>query len=385
MAGVLCWMFVLAAAPDVTVAARSIQPGEVLVVTVTAPASDAPVGVHAFGRDWPVYAVDKGRWRALVGIDLETRPGRYTVAVTSASGRADRPVDVQRHAFPTRRLTVDPDLVNPPPEALERIERDTRELQRIWTASSPDRLWTAFVRPVPDEANSAFGTRSIYNGQPRSPHTGADFLSPAGRPVQAPAGGRVVLADALYFTGNTVVIDHGMGLFSLLAHLSEVDAHTGETVAAGDVVGKVGATGRVTGPHLHWTVRLNGARVDPLSLLYVTRSAPDAEHEREQRRDRRHLADPEDERPAQRFDARGRELGADRGEPLVQRRVELLSQQTDLVRQPALESIRRGEQHVFTPVFLFRVERLDQSEGGVVAKLRSERSRYSSRGHKSTS
>jgi murein DD-endopeptidase MepM/ murein hydrolase activator NlpD len=264
---------VLGGVPGVTVAARAIRPGEVLLVTVTAPAADAPITVHAFGREWPVYAVDAGRWRALVGIDLETRPGRYTIAVTSASGRAAHPVDVQRHAFPTRRLTVDPDLVNPPPEMRERIDRETRELNDAWRVSSADRLWSTFVRPVPDEANSAFGTRSFYNGEARSPHAGADFLSPAGRPVKAPAGGRVVLAGNRYFTGNTVVIDHGMGLFSLLAHLSEIDVQTGATVAAADVVGKVGATGRVTGPHLHWTVRLNHTRVDPLSLLFVSGAA----------------------------------------------------------------------------------------------------------------
>jgi len=260
-------------APDVAVAARAVQPGEVLLVTVTAGVADAPVTVRAFGRDWPVYALEARRWRALVGIDLETRPGRYTLTVATRSGRAVRPLEVQPHAFPTRRLTVDPDLVNPPPEARERIERETRELAAVWAGSPPDHLWGAFVRPVPDEANSAFGTRSFYNGEARSPHTGADFLSPAGRPVKAPAAGRVALAGARYFTGNTIVIDHGMGLFSLLAHLSEIDVHAGDTVAAGDLIGKVGATGRVTGPHLHWTVRLNGARVDPLSLLYVAGSS----------------------------------------------------------------------------------------------------------------
>jgi len=278
--GILCGVLLAGAqatVPQITVAARAVEPGEVLLVTVTAPGS---VTVRAFGRDWPIYGVDEGRWRALVGIDLDTRPGRYSITVTTRASRAEHPVDVQRHAFPTRRLTVDPDLVNPPPEMLERINRETQELNEAWRAPSPSRLWTTFVRPVPDDANSAFGTRSFYNGEARSPHTGADFLSPSGRPVHAPAAGRVVLAAERYFTGNTVVIDHGLGLFSLLAHLSEIDVRAGATFAAGDVVGKVGATGRVTGPHLHCTVRLNGARVDPLSLLYVTGSAPDAQHER---------------------------------------------------------------------------------------------------------
>lgn len=274
MVGAWCLVLVLGGqtGPRVDVASRAVRPGEVLLVTVTSTGSDAPVAVRAFGREWAVYADGPGRWRALVGIDLDTKPGRYEIGVASRSGRATHPLEVTRRVFPTRRLTVNPDLVNPPPEARERIERETRELSAIWQAPSADRLWSAFVRPVPDEANSAFGTRSIYNGEARSPHSGADFLSPTGRPVKAPGSGRVVLADSLYFTGNTVIIDHGLGLFSLLAHLSQIDVSVGQTVSAGDLVGKVGATGRVTGPHLHWTVRLNGARVDPLSLLFVAGS-----------------------------------------------------------------------------------------------------------------
>ena len=128
-----------------------------------------------------------------------------------------------------------------------------------------------------DPANSAFGARSIFNGQPRSPHGGADFLSAAGTPVKAPNAGRVALARDLYFTGNTVVIDHGLGLFSLFAHLSAIDVQAGAAVGTGDVVGRVGATGRVSGPHLHWTVRAGGARVDPLSLLEVLGEELDAE------------------------------------------------------------------------------------------------------------
>ena len=114
---------------------------------------------------------------------------------------------------------------------------------------------------------SGFGVRSVYNGEPRAPHSGADFASPSGTPVLAPGGGRVVLAEPLYFTGQTVVIDHGLGLVSLLAHLSRIDVRVGADVVAGARVGLVGATGRATGPHLHWTVRLQGARVDPMSVI----------------------------------------------------------------------------------------------------------------------
>ena len=139
---------------------------------------------------------------------------------------------------------------------------------------APERLWKEpFVRPVPQAANSRFGTRSVYNGAARSPHGGADFLSPAGTPVKAPNAGRVAVARELYFTGNTVVIDHGLGLFSMLAHLSAIDVREGDLVTAGEVVGQVGATGRVTGPHLHWAVRAGGARVDPLAVLALLGSA----------------------------------------------------------------------------------------------------------------
>ena len=243
---------------------------------LTIDAAAAPVTVRAFGREWPSY-VDNHRWRALIGIDVETRPGRHNVDIATGSGRVAYTVEVEPRVFRTRRLTVDPDLVNPPPEARERIERETGELNQVWANSEGRRLWTGpFIRPVPDPPNSAFGARSIYNGQARSPHSGADFLSPEGRPVKAPNAGRIVLAGSRYFTGETVVVDHGMGLFSLFAHLSEIDVKAGDDVAAGDIIGKVGATGRVTGPHLHWTVRLNGARVDPLSLLFVLSRASSA-------------------------------------------------------------------------------------------------------------
>jgi murein DD-endopeptidase MepM/ murein hydrolase activator NlpD len=253
----------------VTATARSIQPGEVVVLTIAGPDAATPVTVRAFDRDWPTFA-DGRRRRVLIGIDLAVTPGRYPVAIAAGEARTTYPLVVKARAFATRRLTVDPDLVNPPPEALERIAQETRELERAWTESANVNLWDGpFVRPVKEAANSAFGTRSFYNGQARTPHGGADFASPEGTPIASPNAGRVVLAASRYFTGGTVVIDHGLGLFSLFAHLSTLDVKVGDTVKPGTIVGNVGSTGRVTGPHLHWAVRANGARVDPLSLLSV--------------------------------------------------------------------------------------------------------------------
>jgi hypothetical protein len=254
---------------SVTHAARSVRPGELVVLTITA-AAPHPITVRAFGRSWPANQAEAGTWRALIGIDLATKPGRHEIIVTSGDARASHPLVVQARTFPTRRLKVDPALVTPPPEARDRIEREARELAAAWESSSAEPLWSGgFVDPVPDPANSAFGTHSVYNGVPRSQHSGADFASPTGRPVKAPNAGRIVLAGSRYFTGNTVLIDHGQGLFSLMAHLSDIDVKVGASIATGDVIGKVGATGRVTGPHLHWTVRINGARIDPVSLLHV--------------------------------------------------------------------------------------------------------------------
>jgi murein DD-endopeptidase MepM/ murein hydrolase activator NlpD len=232
------------------------------------------VRLSAFGTDIPAFRVNAHEWRSLVGVDLDASIKRHLVSISARSdGRPTSttyPLAVRPKRFPTRRLTVSDSFVNPPPGVQERIDRDSRELAEAWKHSATERLWALpFARPVAAEANSAFGTRSVFNGAARSPHGGADFPSAAGTPVEAPNAGRVVIARDLYFSGNTVVIDHGLGLFTTFAHFSVIAVHEGDVVTRGQVVGRVGATGRVTGPHLHWAVRANGARVDPMSLLAV--------------------------------------------------------------------------------------------------------------------
>ncbi len=256
---------------QIAVHARSMQPGELVVVSIALPAPRDTIRVHVFDRDIPAFAASPTEWQALVGIDLDRRPGEYPLRVDAGGGlTAEDTLVVAPKAFPTRRLTVDENFVNPPPSVAERIKRESELLAAVYARSAADRLWTSgFVRPVPQPANSRFGTRSIFNGQPRNAHGGADFLSPAGTPIHAPNAGRVVVARDLYFSGGTVIIDHGQGLFSMLAHMSAIAAHEGDVVGPGDVVGNVGATGRVTGPHLHWAVRVDDARVDPLSVLQL--------------------------------------------------------------------------------------------------------------------
>jgi murein DD-endopeptidase MepM/ murein hydrolase activator NlpD len=256
--------------------AAALQPGAVVLLTIESDEPAPALRVRAFDRELAPFALDGRRWQVLVGIDLDVKPGTYPVDITAGPDtRIVYSLVVTPRHFPTRTLKVDPDLVNPPPREMARIAREAAELHRLWDAPATPRLWDGpFVRPVPDAANSSFGTRSVYNGEARSPHGGTDFLSPAGRPIKAPNAGRVVLAGPLYFTGGTVVIDHGLGVLSLFAHLSSIGVREGELVNTGDLIGEVGATGRVTGPHLHWAMHVSGARVDPLSLIAALERRP---------------------------------------------------------------------------------------------------------------
>jgi murein DD-endopeptidase MepM/ murein hydrolase activator NlpD len=257
---------------------KAAYPGNVVRLTITCRCDAERAEATVFKQDVPLSRTADG-WQGLIGIDLDTKPGTYAVSV-SVEPRDKPAVITTRHAlvikpkqFPVRRLSVAPQFVEPPVEEVERIQRDAALLQSIFESVDVSRHWRGpFRTPMDVTPSSNFGSRSVFNGQPRSPHAGVDFGARIGTPISAPAAGAVVLAEPLYFTGNTVVIDHGLGLYSLLAHLSEFRVVKGANVSGGETVGLVGDTGRVTGAHLHWSVRLNGARVDPLSLIAATKN-----------------------------------------------------------------------------------------------------------------
>ena len=259
---------------SVSLSLPTIHPGDVVRADLGgASEADRPTGT-VFGRNL-AFAFDPtaGVWRTLIGIDLDTKPGTYPIAVRTAGDvprTASATVRVAPKTFRVRRLKVAAGFVNPPAEALEQIARDARTLAGIFASTTPARWMGAFLSPVDGKPTSNFGTRSFFNGVPRSPHAGVDFMSGTGTPIRGAGNGVVALAEPLYFTGNTVIVDHGAGLYSLFAHLSEFRVVKGDAVAPDTIVGLVGATGRVTGPHLHWSVRLNGTRVDPLSLVAAT-------------------------------------------------------------------------------------------------------------------
>lgn len=252
----------------------ALHPGDVARIDVGGISSSAQITATVLGQDLAFhYSEPEQTWRALVGIDLDTKPGAYRLRI-QRSGSAVQTIRTLRilpKRFRVRRLRVSPEFVDPPADALEQIAQDAAVLAAAYARRSPKKWMEPFILPVDGAPTSNFGTRSYYNGQPRSPHAGVDFVGDPGTPVRAANRGEVVVSAPMYFTGNTIVVDYGDGLLSVFAHLSELHAKTGDMVEANTIVGLVGATGRVTGPHLHWSVRLNGARVDPLSLLVATR------------------------------------------------------------------------------------------------------------------
>lgn len=263
---------------SVSHAARALQPGEAVVLRVTSSAPLDVVRISAFGRTAGAIRLmsvgDAGEvWQAIVGIDVEVSPGAARVAVeaTTTAGQvmaAGHALRIEPKTFRQRRLRVSPKFVSPPAAVRARIDREAARLSALYATVSNDlRVALPLTRPVPHTLNSPFGSQSIYNGQVRGRHLGVDFASPAGAVVGAPAPGRVVLADDLYYTGQTVVIDHGQGVHTIFAHLQRITVAPGALVATGAGVGEVGSTGRSSGPHLHWSLRVGGARVDPMSLV----------------------------------------------------------------------------------------------------------------------
>jgi len=260
---------------------RSLQPGEVVVFEIRSSLPLAKMELSAFERSFPAFAHNEDglQWTCLVGIDGDAEPGKYEFRLRGVYREGDaviasRTLNVLPKEFPTRSLSVEPKYVTPPAEVLERIRKEREVVDAVFTSIRPEKLWHGpFKAPVPGEVISEFGKRTVFNGQPRSSHSGTDFRGAVGTPIRAPNAGIVVLTGDLYYSGKTVILDHGMGLYSYLGHMSAITVEEGAHVETGDVVGKVGATGRVTGPHPLWTVRLRISRVDPVSLMTVLKNA----------------------------------------------------------------------------------------------------------------
>jgi Peptidase family M23 len=249
--------------------------GSLILTEVVAPKTAAKFTSEWDGNEMPLWQENpaSGALHGLLGIDLEKVPGTYEWKVSwpGAEGDAEScsvTITVRAGKFPTERLKVNPQFVQPNPEQEKQAEEDSKKMRAIYDTVTPERLWQGKFRlPLKNVTTGGnFGRRRVLNGEARSPHAGVDFPAAAGTAVFASQSGKVVLAEGLYYSGNTVVIDHGYGIYTMYAHLSKIEVQAGEMVKAGEELGKVGATGRVTGPHLHWGLTINHARVNAMQI-----------------------------------------------------------------------------------------------------------------------
>jgi hypothetical protein len=256
-----------------------VKQGKVYSIRVFGLASLKSIYVEFQGVRFPMASGEKkGVYEGLIGIDMNTRPATYPVKIvgTDEGGGAylnPCSLKVEKVDFGVQKLSLPSSMVDLDTKTLERVNQEARQLKVLFQVFRNERLWRgAFIRPVEGEISGAFGLSRIINGERRSQHTGVDLQAEEGTPVLACNSGTIVLVDQLFFSGKSVILDHGWGLFSMYFHLSETEVKEGDRVNQGAMLGRVGSTGRSTKPHLHWGVRMNGARVDPLSLPGVTKT-----------------------------------------------------------------------------------------------------------------
>ena len=264
-----------AATPAFALPQHSPVPGGIALIDL-GPANQ-PAPTARWGEQPLAVIEDKGHWFALLGIPLDTLPGEMEISIFSGSTlgpafnsvvTASKNIAIRPKNYPEQRLTIkDKRKVEPNPEDLARIEREqaiTVAIKRQFSALAP---MTNFALPASGPLSSRFGLRRIFNGLPRNPHAGLDVAVGTGASVKAPADGVIANTGEYFFNGNTIFIDHGQGLITAYMHLSRTDVRAGQSVKKGETIGAVGATGRVTGPHLHWAVILNNTPVDPELFL----------------------------------------------------------------------------------------------------------------------
>jgi murein DD-endopeptidase MepM/ murein hydrolase activator NlpD len=253
---------------------KKVGQGDICVVKVLVPRGTRSLTGEFQEKKLSFYKVKKGRlFRTLIGIDMETDPGIYKLVILakSRSGRVVKGryhIRIKEKDFGEQRLILPEEMVELDEETLKQVEEEGKKVKEIWIKERSDRLWRGkFIKPLDGEITSPFGVRRILNELPRNRHNGVDLEAEMGEEILSSNAGIVVLVDELFFSGKSVVVDHGRGLYTMYFHLSRIDVEEGQRVKKGEILGLAGSTGRSTGPHLHWGVRLHGARVDPLSLL----------------------------------------------------------------------------------------------------------------------
>jgi murein DD-endopeptidase MepM/ murein hydrolase activator NlpD len=261
----------------VEVLPNPVKQGGVCVIRASGGGPINSVNVEFRGEKFSMaFEGQNGAYAGLLGIDMETRPATYEIKV----GAVDEwwrvystalSLKVEEVDFGIQKLWLPRSMVDLDAKTLERVNKEARRLEILFQGVRDETLWNgAFLSPLQGEITAVFGIRRMINGQHRSPHTGIDLRAEEGTPVLSSNSGVVVLVDELFFSGKSVIVDHGWGIYSMYFHLSDPMVREGDKIRKGAMVGRVGSTGRSTGPHLHWGIRVRGARVDPLSLLRST-------------------------------------------------------------------------------------------------------------------
>lgn len=244
------------------------------IVRIAVADSTQPVPKVYYNGARVLVTENNNEWTALVGIPLSAKPGEHTVSVQTATDQNRIQFNVVDKQYPAQYITIkNQRMVNPHPEDLQRIERERIPIDKaLATWTEKQGIDADFIAPVDGRLSSLFGLKRFFNNQPKNPHSGLDIAAPAGTAIVAPAAATVIDTGNYYYNGNTVFLDHGQGLISGYFHMTESKVKPGQQLKQGEILGTVGETGRVTGPHLHWNVYLNGTKVDP--ALFITNDLP---------------------------------------------------------------------------------------------------------------
>ena len=240
-------------------------PGGVAVVPTAGNAVEAQ-----YRGERVLLARFEGQQYAVIGIPLSAKPGPQTFTISDETGKRETlGFSIADKAYTEQRLTIkNQRQVNPNQEDMVRIQAESAEMKQAFQSWNEELTPTfSMLPPVDGIRSSSFGHKRFFNGEPRAPHSGMDIAADEGTPIVAPAAGRIVATGNYFFNGNTIILDHGHGLISLYCHMNTIDVEVGRHVIAGEQIGRVGQTGRVTGPHLHWSVNLNNTRIDPAFFL----------------------------------------------------------------------------------------------------------------------
>ena len=259
-------------AEDVTITPSFIGQGEAGLVTVRARALE-PAVTWLEKKVTLAFSNRDKLWTGFFGADLTTPPGRYTLKINGTEGGSPEyvTVTVLSKDHGTRSITVPTAMVELDTETLVRVRKEIKGVKEILARSAADPLWWgSWKRPVPGIVVSPFGCRNIVNGMKRSPHSGVDLRAPAGTPVKVTNRGVVALTADHFFSGKSIIIDHGGGIHSMYFHLNHISVEVGDVVEKGELIGLTGSSGRVTGPHLHFGIRLDGRRINPLKLIEIS-------------------------------------------------------------------------------------------------------------------